>query len=89
MWEIFVKGGPVMIPLAILSVVGLAVVIEKFVNLRNSKVIHSEVINCIESVRSAADIPMAIKLCERHHSPFAEIVRSGLEAHALPPLEIR
>jgi biopolymer transport protein ExbB len=89
MWAIFVKGGPVMVPLALLSILGVAVVIEKIINLRNSNVLHSEIINCIQSVRSPADIPMAIKLCERHHSPFAEIVRSGLEAHASPPHEIR
>jgi biopolymer transport protein ExbB len=68
-----------MIPLVLLSVLGMAVVIEKLINLRNSKVLQSEVINCIESLRSPADIPMAIKLCERHTSPLANIIRAGLE----------
>lgn len=89
MWAILIKGGPIMIPLGILSILGVGVVIEKILNLRHSKVIQSEIVNCIESVRSPADIPMAIKLCERHHSPFAEVVRSGLEAHERPPHEIR
>lgn len=89
MWAIFVKGGPVMIPLAILSILGVGVVIEKILNLRHAKVIQSEIVNCIESVRSPADIPMAIKLCERHRTPFAAVVRSGLESHDLSPQEIR
>jgi biopolymer transport protein ExbB len=79
MWAIFVKGGPVMIPLAVLSVLGVAVTIEKIIALRNSKVIQSEVVACIESLRTHADIPMAIKLCERFTTPFANIVRVGLE----------
>lgn len=79
MWSLFVKGGLVMIPLSMLSVLGLAVVIEKFINLRRSKVIQPEVVGCIESLGRPQDIPMAIKLCERHRSPMANIIRSGLE----------
>lgn len=89
MWAILVKGGPVMIPLGILSILGVGVVIEKLLNLRHAKVIQSEIVNCIESVRVPADIPMAIKLCERHRTPFAAVVRAGLESYDLPPQEIR
>ncbi|HEX5132759.1 MAG TPA: MotA/TolQ/ExbB proton channel family protein [Candidatus Krumholzibacteria bacterium] len=78
MWAIFVKGGPVMIPLALLSVVGLAVVIEKLLTLRSSRVIQSEVLGCIESIRTPADIPLAVKICERFDTPFANTVRAGL-----------
>lgn len=79
MWAILVKGGPVMIPLTLFSVVALGVVIEKFISLRSQKVLQREIINCIESVRSPADIPMAIKICERHEGPFAAIIRTGLQ----------
>jgi biopolymer transport protein ExbB len=79
MWAILVKGGPVMIPLTLFSIVGLGVVIEKFISLRSQKVLQREIINCIESVRSPADIPMAIKICERHDGPFANIIRTGLQ----------
>ncbi|UCG50552.1 MAG: MotA/TolQ/ExbB proton channel family protein [Candidatus Latescibacterota bacterium] len=82
MWAILVKGGLVMIPLALLSVLGLGVVIEKLINLRTQKVLQREIINCIESVKSPSDIPMAIKICERHDTPFANIVRAGLEESA-------
>jgi len=68
-----------MIPLAIFSVVGVAVAIEKFINLRHSRVIQSEIVACIESIRTPGDIPMAIKLCERFNSPFANVIRAGLE----------
>jgi biopolymer transport protein ExbB len=79
MWAIFVKGGPIMIPLTILSVLGVAVTIEKILALRYTRVIQNEIVGCIESVRTPADIPMAIKLCERYTTPFANIVRVGLE----------
>ena len=79
MWAILAKGGIIMIPIAALSVVGLAVIIEKIINLRQSRVLNPEVINMIETIESPADIPMAIRTCERYKSPFANIIRVGLE----------
>jgi biopolymer transport protein ExbB len=84
MWAILVKGGPVMVPLVILSVLGVAVTIEKLFALRNSRVIQSEIVGCIESLRTPGDIPMAIKLCERYNTPFANIIRVGLEEASEP-----
>lgn len=89
MWAILVKGGPVMIPLAILSVMGLAVVIEKLITLRSQRVLQREIINCVESVKTPADIPMAIKICERYDSPFANIIRTGLEGSGSPLILVR
>ncbi len=89
MWAILVKGGPVMIPLAMLSVMGLAVVIEKLINLRTPVVIQREIVNCVESVKSPADIPMAIKICQRYDTPFANIVRTGLEESGEPVIIVR
>lgn len=79
MWAIFLKGGTIMIPLAVLSVLGVAVVIEKLISLRYSRVIRTEIVNTIESVRSPSDIPMAVKICERYNTPFANTIRAGLE----------
>jgi biopolymer transport protein ExbB len=76
-----------MIPLALLSVVGLAVFIEKLITLRPSRVLQREIINTIESVNNMSDIPMALKLCERYNTPFANIIRVGLE-EADEPLAI-
>jgi biopolymer transport protein ExbB len=89
MWAILVKGGPVMIPLAILSVMGLAVVIEKFFSLRAQNVLQREIISCVESVKTPADIPMAIKICQRHDTPFANIICTGLETAGSPLIVIR
>jgi biopolymer transport protein ExbB len=89
MWAILIKGGPVMIPLIALSVLGLGVVIEKLINLTTPRVIQKEIINCVESVRTPADIPMAIKICERHNSPFANVIRAGLEESASPLAVVR
>lgn len=87
MWAIFVKGGFIMIPIGILSVLGLAVIIEKVISLRQSRVINREVVNVIEQIESPADIPMAMRTAERYNSPFANIIKVGLE-EADEPLSI-
>ena len=87
MWGLFEKGGPVMWPLAILSVLTLAVIIEKIFSLRTARVIQGEIVSCIESIRTPADIPLAMKICERFDSPFANIIRAGL-AEANKPIFI-
>jgi biopolymer transport protein ExbB len=89
MWAIFLKGGPVMFPLALLSVIALAVTIEKLIALRSSRVILGEIVSCIESIQTQADIPLAIKICERFDSPFANIVLSGLLEANKPVLIVR
>jgi biopolymer transport protein ExbB len=87
MWAIFQSGGPVMYPLALLSVVAVAVTIEKLITLQGSRVIQGDVVSCIESIQTPADIPLAVKICERFDTPFANIIRAGL-AEAGKPLHI-
>jgi biopolymer transport protein ExbB len=89
MWALFEKGGPTMYPLAIMSVLTLAVLIEKLFSLRTSKVIQSEIVSCIESIRTPADIPLAIKICERYDTPFANIIRAGLVEAGKPIRAVR
>lgn len=89
MWAIFIKGGVIMFPLALLSILGFAVFIEKLINLRHSKVLQSEIIHTIQQVRSPADVPMAIRTCERHNTPLANIIRAGLEEAASPVADVR
>jgi biopolymer transport protein ExbB len=78
-----------MFPLALLSVIALAVTIEKLIALRSSRVIQGEIVSCIESIQTQADIPLAIKICERFDSPFANIVLSGLLEANKPVLIVR
>jgi biopolymer transport protein ExbB len=89
MWQLFLKGGPVMYPLALMSILTVAVIIEKLFSLRQSKVINGEIVSCIESIRTPADIPLAMKICERFDTPFAMIIQSGLAESNKPIFIVR
>jgi biopolymer transport protein ExbB len=88
-WEFLVKGGICMIPLFMCSVAGLAIVIEKFISLQRRKVIVPEVVSVLENIKGTNDFPLAVSICEKHHGPFANIIRMALENHSLPREEIK
>ena len=88
-WEFLVKGGITMIPLFLCSVAGLAIVIEKFISLQRRKIIVPEVVSVLENIKGTNDFPLAVSICERHHGPFANIIRIILENHNLPREEIK
>ncbi len=87
--DFFVKGGFVIYPLLLCSILGLAIVIEKSLALRRKKVIVPEIVNVLENIKGADDIGLALSICEKHQGPFANIIRCGLENRELPKEEIK
>jgi len=88
-WQFLVKGGIMMIPLAICSILGLAIVIEKAISLKRKKVIVPEIVNVLENIKGPDDVGLALSICEKHQGPFANVIREGLENRRLPKDEIK
>ena len=92
MKEVFaylVRGGIMMIPLLLSSIIGLAIVIERFISLRRRKVLIPEIISVVEGFNSAEDIKLAINICEKHSGAFASIILTGLQNRDLTVEEVR
>jgi biopolymer transport protein ExbB len=87
--EFFDKGGFIIYPLLLCSIVGLAIVIEKSIALRRKKVIIPEVVNVLDNIKGPSDIGLALSMCEKHKGPFANIVKVGLENRNLPKEDIK
>jgi biopolymer transport protein ExbB len=87
--DFFDKGGFVIYPLVLCSIVGLAIVIEKLLTLRRKKVIIPEVVNVLDNIKGTADIGLALSICEKHKGPFANIISIGLQSLHLPKEEIK
>lgn len=87
--DFFNKGGLMMYPLLLCSIIGLAVVIEKTISLRRKNVIVPEIVNVLENIKGPDDVGLALSICEKHQGPFANIVRVGLENRDLPKDEIK
>lgn len=87
--EFLGKGGFVMYPLLLCSIVALAIIIEKLITLRRKKVIIPEVVSVLDNIKGTGDIGLALSICEKHQGPFANIIRTGLENRDIPRDELK
>jgi biopolymer transport protein ExbB len=81
MWQILRAGGPVMIPLGLCSLLGLAVLIERLLALRRRRVVLPEIVGVVETLGAGTDFSVANAILDRNPGPFANVVRAGL-SHA-------
>jgi biopolymer transport protein ExbB len=89
MIEIFVKGGWVMYPLLLSSILALGVVIERFWYLRKKKILVPEIIGVLDQIKSLGDLQLAKSICEKFKGPFSRIVLTSIENQDLPSDELR
>lgn len=87
--DFFDKGGFVIYPLILFSIIGLAIVMEKLITLRRKVVIVPEIVNVLDNIKGPGDIGLALSLCEKHKGPFANIIRVGLENRHLAKEDIK
>lgn len=83
------RGGIVMIPLLLCSILGLAIIIEKTFSLRKKKILIPEIISIIDSISSVEDIKLATSICEKNRGPLANIILVGLKNQALSMEDIK
>lgn len=77
LWDLTLKGGIVMIPIAICSLIALALAVERLISLRRSRVIPRGFVEGIQSM--LADGPRrALEYCRASPSPMARIFEAAL-----------
>lgn len=88
-WLMLQRGGILMIPLFICSIIVLAIVIERAISLRKRKVLIPEIISVIENINEAEDIHLAISICQKNEGSFSNIVQMGLKNKDLSNIELK
>lgn len=83
------KGGIIMVPLLLGSILGLTIVIERAFSLRNKKVLVPEIISAIENINTIEDVRVAERICEANPGPFANIVLAALRNQDLHRDELK
>lgn len=78
-WELAVKGGWIMIVLALLSVVGVYIFIERFTTLRKAVKQNPRFMQCIRDNVKEDDIKSATNYCMNEDTPIARVVERGLK----------
>lgn len=88
-WDFILKGGPMMIPLAICSLVALAVIVERVMSLRRNQVIPPGFMEGLEAEmkNGTEGHARAIDFCRQNGSAIANILAAGIRKLA-KPLEV-
>jgi len=81
LFEIFLKGGVVMWLILASSVIGLSVVLDRFLFLRKAKINVPAFMVRLRGLIKKKDISGAVSVCMEEKSPIANIVRKGLKKY--------
>ncbi len=88
-WNFLQRGGIVMIPLMLCSILALAIIIERSISLRKKRILSPKIISVIEAINKPEDIHLAISICQKQKGAFSNIIQLGLENQALPKFELK
>ncbi len=77
-FSIFAKGGLVMWPILLCSILSLGFGIERMMALRRSKIVGDEFVTAIRRLSQKGDFGQALRLCRNTPLPMSRIVKAGL-----------
>ncbi len=89
MWDMIQKGGPVMYLIIILSIIALAIVIDRIYNFYRAKIDSQRFMDGILKNLKRNKIIEAIETCNQTPGPIAHIVKAGILKHDRSKPEIR
>jgi len=88
MWSYFAKGGPVMWPLLVLSILAVVVVVWRWLALRAATRNSASLMSALRERLVARDPMGAVAVCDAHPGSVSNIVRAGLLRLGRPKDEI-
>jgi biopolymer transport protein ExbB len=89
MWEFMQKGGAIMWPILLCSVIAFAIVIERLIRLKQEQIDTKSFMDQISRSLKRNKIMEALDLCERTGGPIANILKAGILKHDRPRAEVR
>lgn len=89
MWEMMQKGGPIMWPILLCSVIAFGIVIERLVQLRRAQIDTKVFMEQISKSLKRNKIMEALELCDRTPGPISRILKAGILKHDRPRAEVR
>ena len=89
MVDILISGGPVMIPLGLLSMVAVAIIMERLWVLRRSNFLQNSTVQTLSGLLASDKFQGSIDFCRRHPGPFTDLVVALVENRHAPYEELK
>lgn len=80
LWWFIIKGGPIMVPIILGSIIGLALILERLYIFWKCREDNNILFLEVEQLVKRDEIEMAIMACERKQGPVAIVLKTGLKA---------
>ena len=77
--DVFDAGGSVMWPLLICSLIAIAIIIERLINLRFSRVLNPGIVERVTALAEGGSVSKATEVCRQNPGIYTNIVLAGLE----------
>ena len=87
--DYIIKGGVMMLPLVLCSVLALGITLERLWSLRRKRILRYDLLHRLEELLREQKIPEATTLCKRYQSPMTRILLVALLNHDRPKAEIK
>jgi biopolymer transport protein ExbB len=83
-WDLAVKGGPLMIPIALLSILGIYIFIERYILIGRASKEDTNFMNNIRDFMHNGRLDSALSLCRNNNTPIARMIEKGLQRLGRP-----
>jgi len=83
-WDLTVKGGWIMIPLAIMSVIAVYIFIERYLAIKRASKEDENFMNRIREYIHEDKIESALAMCKSKNTPVARMIEKGLQRLGRP-----
>ncbi len=83
-WDLTLKGGPIMIPIALLSILGIYIFIERYIIIGRASKEDSNFMNNIRDFMHNGRLDSALSLCRNNNTPIARMIEKGLNRLGRP-----
>ncbi len=88
-FEVISRGGILMFPIMLCSIVALAIAIERFFSLRRASIDTREFMDTMRQVLRQNRVQEAIEICDETDAPVARIMKAGILKHNRSKDDIR
>jgi biopolymer transport protein ExbB len=87
--EMVMKGGPIMIPLALLLLITIYIVVERLLVIGKATKKNEHLVQSLKELIHSGNISGAVAMCKNLNSPESAMIEQGVKRIGQPVLEIR